>query len=121
MSVSRELARCCKQAKEFGEAEVWMNERMQRAAPYVCAEIITAFDERYRPGRLPQDRAIWIVWAYEGDFTLWDLMQVPDTANLDPCFEVLRGVLYYRFQACLDTIGCFDAAKGHNLWFTLKV
>jgi len=34
-----------KRAKEFGRPEVWMNERMQRTAPSVIAEYITAFSE----------------------------------------------------------------------------
>ena len=34
-----------KKAKEFGEAEVWMNERMMRAAPNAAAEFITGFGE----------------------------------------------------------------------------
>ena len=33
------------QAKEFGEAEVWMNERLMRVAPVSVAEFITAFEE----------------------------------------------------------------------------
>ena len=40
------LDRCgCTQAKEFGEAEVWMNERLMRAAPRCFAQFITAFDD----------------------------------------------------------------------------
>jgi hypothetical protein len=31
------------QAKEFGEAEVWMNERMTRASPSSCAEFLGGF------------------------------------------------------------------------------
>ncbi len=34
------------QAKEFGEAEVWMNERLMRVAPRSVAEFITAFEEQ---------------------------------------------------------------------------
>lgn len=34
-----------KKAAEFGEAEVWMNERLSRAAPGAIAEYITAFKE----------------------------------------------------------------------------
>ena len=43
------------QAKEFGEAEVWMNERLMRAAPRFFAKFITAFeedkDETSKPGK----------------------------------------------------------------------
>lgn len=34
-----------KKAKEFGEAEVWMNERLMRLPKRCCAEFITAFEE----------------------------------------------------------------------------
>ncbi len=34
------------QAKEFGEAEVWMNERMMRTGGNHVAEFITAFQVR---------------------------------------------------------------------------
>ena len=37
------------QAKEFGEAEVWMNERLMRAAPKCFAQFITAFEDGERP------------------------------------------------------------------------
>ena len=72
------------QAKEFGEAEVWMNERLMRAAPECYAEFITAFDEAaggFNRGPEP----LWLVWQYEGDFTLWDLMQKKDFPyNMEP-------------------------------------
>ena len=44
------------QAKEFGEAEVWMNERLMRAAPQYFAQFITAFEDgeqRNAPQRGP--------------------------------------------------------------------
>lgn len=40
-----------KRAKEFGEAEVWMNERLMRACPDAIAEFVSAFDETGRWGR----------------------------------------------------------------------
>lgn len=48
------------QAKEFGEAEVWMNERLMRAAPQYFAEFITAFEDseqRIGPQRGPVCRS----------------------------------------------------------------
>ena len=48
------------QAKEFGEAEVWMNERLMRAAPRQFAEFVTAFEDRdalVRRGAEP----LWLV------------------------------------------------------------
>ncbi len=69
------------QAKEFGEAEVWMNERLMRAAPAHIAKFITAFEDG--SGRVGDP--LWLVWQYEGDNTLYDLMQKKDWPyNLEP-------------------------------------
>lgn len=67
-----------KKAKDFGEAEVWMNERMDRiAGGDYTAKFITAFSENPlaegKSGPLG-DNAIWLVWKYEGNYTLYDLM-----------------------------------------------
>jgi len=63
-----------KKATEFGEAEVWMNERMMRAAPQAVARFITAFsDGEGRPGD-----PLWLVWQFEGSFTLAEFMQRRD-------------------------------------------
>jgi len=82
-----------KKAKEFGQAEAYMNERMSRVGGKHCAEFVTAFDERFmespadvaRAGAKaqrkasaapsPLDDAVWLVWMYEGDNTLYDLME----------------------------------------------
>lgn len=48
-----------------------MNERMMRVAPKAAAEFITAFSE----GKGKVGDSTWLVWAYEGDDTLADLMQ----------------------------------------------
>lgn len=59
-----------KKATEFGEAEVWMNERLTRAAPRHIAQYIGAFnDDNPAPGS-----PLWLVWKYEGDYTLSELM-----------------------------------------------
>ena len=60
------------QAKEFGEAEVWMNERLMRASKRKFAEFLTAFEEDTPGGNGP----LWLLWQYEGDSTLADLMLV---------------------------------------------
>ena len=68
------------QAKEFGEAEVWMNERLMRAAPGQFAEFVTAFEEtqttkqKAKLKRRNEPIPLWLVWKFEGDFTLWNLM-----------------------------------------------
>jgi hypothetical protein len=40
-----------RQAKEFGEAEVWMNERMTRTSPASCAEFLGGFLDTPEPGQ----------------------------------------------------------------------
>ena len=47
------------QAKEFGEAEVWMNERLMRAAPRQFAEFVTAFEDRDAAPRRAEP--LWLV------------------------------------------------------------
>ncbi|KAK9816689.1 hypothetical protein WJX72_003731 [[Myrmecia] bisecta] len=70
-----------KKAKEFGAAEVWMNERLMRAAPGCFADFITAFEE----GDGKPDDPLWLIWQYEGDYTLYDLMQKKEWPyNLEP-------------------------------------
>ncbi|KAF6258518.1 kinase-like domain-containing protein [Scenedesmus sp. NREL 46B-D3] len=72
-----------KKAKEFGEAEVWMNERMTRASPSSCAEFLGGFLDTPEPGQKvgPAGAAVglggecvWLVWHDEGEFTLYDMM-----------------------------------------------
>lgn len=60
------------QAKEFGVPEVWMNERLMRIAPKSFAEFLYAFEETSSKGA----DLLWLVWRYEGDYTLFDLLQV---------------------------------------------
>ena len=59
-----------------------MNERLMRAAPQCFASFLTAFEEG---GRRGPGGPLWLVWRYEGDFTLFDLMQKKDWPyNLEP-------------------------------------
>jgi serine/threonine protein kinase len=62
-----------KRAKEFGEAEVWMNERCMRVCSFAIPKFITAFDETGKIGD-----PLWLCWVYEGDMTLWIAMQKRD-------------------------------------------
>ncbi|PNW87375.1 hypothetical protein CHLRE_02g120250v5 [Chlamydomonas reinhardtii] len=89
-----------KKAKEFGEAEVWMNERMSRVAGHHVAEFVTAFDESLnvplpaaagkraapvQPTSPLDANSIWLVWVYEGDNTLSSLMERREWPyNLEP-------------------------------------
>ena len=69
-----------KKATEFGEAEVWMNERMMRAAPEYAARFIAAFSDG--DGRVGDP--LWLVWTFEGAATLAELMQKKEfPANLE--------------------------------------
>lgn len=75
-----ELPVVLKKATEFGEAEVWMNERIMRAAPNVAARFITAFQE----GEGRAGDPLWLVWTDEGSSTLAELMVKKDfPANLE--------------------------------------
>ena len=49
-----------------------MNERLMRSAPNGFAQFVTAFEEAESGKAGP----LWLVWRYEGDFTLADLMKV---------------------------------------------
>ena len=74
------FAAIVKKATEFGEAEVWMNERMARASPLHVARFVTAFsDGDGRPGA-----PLWLVWRFEGASTLAELMLKRDfPANME--------------------------------------
>lgn len=76
----------CLQAKEFGEAEVWMNERMMRHSPRCAAEFLGAFLDAPPAGAVgPAGAAVglggssvWLVWRDEGENTLYDMMTKRD-------------------------------------------
>ena len=59
-----------------------MNERLMRAAPGKFAQFVTAFEERPPEGknksRNKQPNPLWLIWKYEGDWTLSNLMQKRD-------------------------------------------
>ena len=68
-----------KVAKEYGMAEVWMNERLQRNCPKYVAQFVSAFEvsenqrQQRRSGRErldPRMKTLWLVWKYEGKETL---------------------------------------------------
>lgn len=74
-----------KKAKEFGQAEVYMNERMMRLGGQYCAEFITAFGEKAPKVGNVLDDAVWLLWRYEGDNTLFDAIQKKEFPyNLEP-------------------------------------
>lgn len=73
-----------KQAKEFGEAEVWMNERMMRIAPEAVAQFVNAFEDE-QPGKGQGPAPLWLVWRYEGDNNLYDMMTKKEFPyNMEP-------------------------------------
>ena len=62
-----------KKAYEYGEAEVWMNERLQRVCPNRVPKFIDAFEG---PVENKKERApLWLVWSFEGEGTLADAIQ----------------------------------------------
>jgi len=55
-----------------------MNERLMRIGGKHCAEFVTAFEDTMlspKAGVSPLDNDIWLVWKYEGNNTLFDLME----------------------------------------------
>lgn len=63
-----------------------MNERLMRAAPGCFAEFLTAFEAEETPSKNNKaPEPLWLIWQYEGDYTLWDLMQKKDFPyNMEP-------------------------------------
>jgi hypothetical protein len=60
-----------KKAVEFGEAEVWMNERLMRSAQQAIACFLTAYTE----GPPKQGSPLVLVWKFEGKQSLDDAMR----------------------------------------------
>lgn len=61
-----------KKATEYGAVEIWMNERVRRACASSCADFLYGFLERSSKGK---EGEYWLVWRFEGEATLADLMQ----------------------------------------------
>ncbi|KHG07521.1 Serine/threonine-protein kinase STN8, chloroplastic [Gossypium arboreum] len=59
-----------KKATEYGAVEIWMNERVRRACANSCADFLYGFLE----GSSKKGGEYWLVWRYEGEATLSDLM-----------------------------------------------
>ncbi|KAF3431790.1 hypothetical protein FNV43_RR26526 [Rhamnella rubrinervis] len=60
-----------KKATEYGAVEIWMNERVRRACANSCADFVYGFLESSSKKR----GEYWLVWRFEGEATLADLMQ----------------------------------------------
>ncbi|CAL5189124.1 unnamed protein product [Lathyrus oleraceus] len=63
-----------KKATEYGAVEIWMNERVRRACANSCADFVYGFLERSTK-KTPE---YWLIWQFEGDATLADLLQSRD-------------------------------------------
>ncbi|CAI5473058.1 unnamed protein product [Closterium sp. Yama58-4] len=74
-----------KRATEFGDVELWMNERVRRACPDVCAEFLGGFMVKGSKGKTGAGKflapaatgtsdEVWLVWRYEGDSTFADIL-----------------------------------------------
>ena len=72
-----------KRADDYGEAEEWMNRRMQIAAWNACAPYVGSWQgEPSKPGAYPP---LWLAWKYEGGRTLFEFMKEKDFPyNLEP-------------------------------------
>ncbi|KAJ6726393.1 SERINE/THREONINE-PROTEIN KINASE STN8 CHLOROPLASTIC-RELATED [Salix purpurea] len=60
-----------KKATEYGAVEIWMNERVRRACANSCADFVHGFLENSSK----KGAEYWLIWRYEGEATLYDLMQ----------------------------------------------
>uniref|UniRef100_A0A7N0U1L7 non-specific serine/threonine protein kinase n=1 Tax=Kalanchoe fedtschenkoi TaxID=63787 RepID=A0A7N0U1L7_KALFE len=63
-----------KKASEFGAVEIWMNERVRRACGNSCADFLYGFLETSSK----KGPEYWLLWRFEGEDTLADLMQSKD-------------------------------------------
>lgn len=59
-----------KKATEYGAVEIWMNERVRRACANCCADFVYGFLENSSK----KGGEYWLIWRYEGEATLADLM-----------------------------------------------
>ncbi|KAK9118434.1 hypothetical protein Scep_016527 [Stephania cephalantha] len=64
-----------KKATEYGAVEIWMNERVRRACASSCADFVYGFLES--SSKKGGDE-YWLIWKYEGEATLSDLMLSKD-------------------------------------------
>lgn len=64
-----------KRANEFGAVEIWMNERARRACRNSCASFIDGFLEKPAGSRRDE---FWLVWRYEGNATLANVLADKD-------------------------------------------
>ncbi|PRQ40422.1 putative protein kinase Group-Pl-4 family [Rosa chinensis] len=63
-----------KKATEYGAVEIWMNERVRRACANSCADFKYGFLE----SSSKKEAEYWLIWRFEGETTLYDLMQSKD-------------------------------------------
>ncbi|XP_047321463.1 serine/threonine-protein kinase STN7, chloroplastic [Impatiens glandulifera] len=63
-----------KKATEYGAVEIWMNERARRACSSSCADFLYGFLENSSK----KGAEYWLIWKYEGESTLADLLQSRD-------------------------------------------
>ncbi|GAB2297066.1 Serine/threonine-protein kinase stn7, chloroplastic [Dionaea muscipula] len=59
-----------KKATDYGAVEIWMNERVRRACASSCADFLYGFLE----GSSKKGAEYWLLWRYEGDSTLQELL-----------------------------------------------
>lgn len=64
-----------KKANEYGAVEAWMNERVRRACRKSCADFVHGFLENTSSKGKEE---FWLLWRFEGNSTLADLMSNRD-------------------------------------------
>ncbi|PIA63527.1 hypothetical protein AQUCO_00201102v1 [Aquilegia coerulea] len=69
-SAAKEGDLVLKRATEYGAVEIWMNERVRRACANSCADFVYGFREKSSK----KGDEYWLLWRFEGDSTLADLM-----------------------------------------------
>lgn len=75
-AAGKDEALVVKRANEFGAVEIWMNERVRRACPGSCADFIYGFLESSTKSK--GNGEFWLVWRFEGENTLADLLASKD-------------------------------------------
>ncbi|XP_031477908.1 serine/threonine-protein kinase STN7, chloroplastic [Nymphaea colorata] len=74
-ALGKESELVLKKATEYGAVEIWMNERVRRACASSCADFVYGFLESSAKGK---GQEYWLIWRYEGESTLSDLMLSKD-------------------------------------------
>ncbi|XP_071928318.1 serine/threonine-protein kinase STN7, chloroplastic isoform X2 [Coffea arabica] len=90
-----------KKATEYGAVEIWMNERLRRACASSCADFVYGFLE----SSSKKQAEYWLIWRFEGEATLADLMQSSRTFKIidhGAAADLRVGINYIPKEFLLD-------------------